>query len=86
MGARNKAALCRAYHKVVREEVNRRIVSGSVKKRIVEEFKERVVFTKTFYRGRFDERHKKWMRGLAKHITLEDKLCMSLDACVAASM
>lgn len=78
-----RMAMYKNYHKVQRNELDRKYVSMGTKQRIVAEFKERVVFTKKFYKGRFDERHKKWMRRLSEHINLNDKLGMSLDACIA---
>lgn len=52
-------------------------------KRAAEEIELRVKYTKKYYRGRYDARHRKWMNRIYQYINTADKVNMSLDALAA---
>lgn len=64
------------YHLVRRRDVKR---GCAPKHQRIKEFDLRVKKANRYYRGRYDMRHKNWMKGLIYDVKLGDKLSMSLD-------
>lgn len=81
-----KQKLANDYHKVHRSEIEKAThrLTGDTRRRLLEEFKERVNYTKRHFKGRYDARHRWWMKKLTNHITTVDRLYMSLDACAVS--
>ena len=47
------------------------------------EFQRRVDFTKKYFRGKYDLKHRAWMKKLAQGFDTQDRVSMSLDASIA---
>lgn len=75
-----RVVLYRRYHVVARTDVKRRVASATA---CLKEIKARQHFTKRYYGGRYDRRHRHWMRELACNIPTHARLAMSLDDVVA---
>lgn len=69
------------YHLVSRQDIWK-MDNETVKKRI-DELNMRVVFARKFYKGKYDERHKKWMQTLVKPMKSHHRINLSLDALIA---
>lgn len=69
------------YHLVNRQDIWK-MDNETVKKRI-DELNMRVVFARKFYKGKYDERHKKWMQTLVKPMKSHHRINLSLDALIA---
>ena len=70
-----------SYHRVTQDDL--KIGGWIASKRAAEEIELRVKYTKKYHRGRYDYRHRKWMRRISQYIHTVDKVDMSLDALVA---
>lgn len=49
----------------------------------IQELNARAAFTRKYYRGRYDQRHKRVMRIIGSSLTSIDMLNLDLDACIA---
>lgn len=77
----------RNYHKVAREELKYQPNSHDVAKRAAEELGARVCFAKKYYRGRYDQRHLKFMEELYGPVKKNTGalITMSLDTLASLS-
>lgn len=69
------------YHLVDRTDLHK-MDNETIKKRI-DELNMRVVHARKFYRGKYDERHRRWMQTLAQPMKAYHKVNLSLDAIIA---
>lgn len=69
------------YHLIDRSELHK-MDNQTIKKRI-DELNMRVVHARKYYRGRYDERHRRWMQTLAQPMKTHHKVNLSLDAIIA---
>lgn len=72
------------YHLVNRHELQK-VKDTETLKRCVDELNLRVKHATKYYKSRYDERHKQWMRTLARPLKTEHKLSLCLDAIVAVN-
>lgn len=49
----------------------------------IQELNARANFTRKYYRGRYDQRHKRVMRFIGATLTAKDMVHLDLDACIA---
>lgn len=71
------------YHLMSRDDLLK--MDNTTFQKRVDELNMRVQFARRYYKGRYDERHRRWMKTLVKPLKTEHKLHLSLDALVAVS-
>lgn len=71
------------YHLVSREDLNKK--DHEVFQKRIDELNMRVQHAKRYFKGKYDDRHKRWMQTLAKPLKQTHKLSLSLDALIALS-
>jgi hypothetical protein len=77
----NKNDVNQDYHLVDRQELWK--MDNETAKKRIDELNMRVVYARKYYKGRYDERHKKWMQTLARPMKPHHRLNLSLDALIA---
>jgi hypothetical protein len=71
------------YHKVKKTELKGTNTDTDTMIRCVQEMNARVTFARKYYKGKYDQRHRHWMKTLTNCMDLSHKLELSLDALVA---
>lgn len=69
------------YHLVNRQDLWK--MDNETAKKRIDELNMRVLYARKHYKGRYDERHMKWMQTLAKPMKSQHRLSLSLDALIA---
>lgn len=69
------------YHLVDRTELWK--MDNETAKKRIDELNMRVVFARKHYKGRYDERHRKWMQTLAQPMKTHHRVSLALDALIA---
>ena len=70
----------REYHIVKKTDINKRVARPTD---CVKEIRGRQTFTKKYFNGRYDARHKHWMTQLAANVSTAARINMSLDDVIA---
>lgn len=77
----DKQVVNQDYHLVNREDLWK--MDNETTKKRIDELNMRVTYARQFYKGKYDERHKKWMQTLAKPMKSHHRIHLSLDALIA---